>query len=39
MTYDEEFIARHTPVEESEEDYYTRLEYQAGCYSYDDENE
>ena len=39
MTWDEEFIARHTPVEEPEEELYARLERQANCYGdYDEED-
>ena len=36
MSWIEDFIARHTPIEEPEEDMWERLERQAGCYSYDD---
>ena len=37
MSWIEDFVARNTPVEEPEEDMWVRFEYQAGCYSYEDE--
>ena len=37
MSWLEDFIAQNTPVEEDEEEMWIRLEYQAGCHSYEDE--
>lgn len=38
MSWNEDFVAMNTPIEENEEDMWVRLEYQAGCYSYDEED-
>ena len=39
MSWIEDFIARHTPIEEPEDDMWERLERQAGCYSYDEDED
>ena len=39
MSYYDEIIKRYTPIDEDEDEMWSRFERQAGCYSYDEDDD